>query len=137
MYMKTAREIKGTNAKIELLTRVETRELLDVMHHKYIVGLTKGSVVETFEYHASRENYRLGKLPKQDDILFCLIDEWRMVEDYGGTLESAEDLIIDLGYTDYKSIKNTALAIWENYNKIKKVFTTEELELLAERYEEY
>ncbi len=133
MYMKQSREIKGTNTKIELFTRVETRELLDGMHYKYIVGLTKGDVVECFEYHDSRENYRLDKLPKSHDILYCLIMDYDSVENYGGTLESAEDLVVDLGYTDYKEVKNTARAIWDNHEKIKRVFTPTELELMIER----
>lgn len=135
--MKQPIEIKGTKTQMTLFTRVKTRELLDGIHYKYIVGLTKGDVVECFEYHDSRENYRLDKLPKQDDILYCLIGDYQNIESYGGTLESAEECVIDLDIREYKEMKRISKALWTNYSKMKRVFTIGELELLVEKYEQY
>lgn len=104
----------------------------------YICKLRKDKNWGLFEYTDSIQNYMNCKSPKVDDIMYCLISDYQIVEESGKNLDDIEIYLVDcFGYNDIREIKRIAKALLRNYELVERVFTSEEIEKLVEKYREY
>lgn len=102
------------------------------MRNIYSLTLKRDNKTSSFRFGDSVFNSQKGNKPKDYEIMYALVQDYYSYYDYSNLSE----FMSSFGYEDKEQARKIVNRLKKDFEKLNKLFTTEEMELIGKVYQD-